>query len=196
MLAQSELEEDKQRIREEIAIVAKLGTTTRAAAWTAAYIEIDDLKAIDHLRTLYCGKSTRSQEERKAVYTALSTHGSEGDPSLRTPIVSLYRDLLGLDATLAPSIASDAKKWGRMDLAPVIAALLKDRSNDFDLRETSILRGYLEAANTEILTANVREAVKNPPKDQAGTPLWTIIALLILILMLAARRGFAGRERN
>ena len=56
-LAQSEVEDDRERIRKSIRSGAEFGLSLQLAAWATAYVEIDEEEAIDFITARYeCGR--------------------------------------------------------------------------------------------------------------------------------------------
>ena len=83
MLAQNPSVEERALIKESFAACHRHSITTNLAAWITAYIEIEGVRSIDELDSLYLANADRSDDEISAVVTALSVHAKHGNQSLR-----------------------------------------------------------------------------------------------------------------
>lgn len=169
---------DAGRIRRGMADAAAYGFTSNLAAWTTAYLEIDGGDALRHLETWYGAGPTRAPGERAAVLAALVVHGNEGDPALRDPITGVFGTLLRAEPALAPAIATALTDWRRDDLAPHVAALLRDSPETFDPAATTILRRYVLSTRSDA----------RPPETSRVAPALSAVALAGLAVALGVRR--------
>lgn len=144
LLAQSENPTDQQFIRDQFESNARYSTTLQTSAWATAMVEIDGEKGVQRLSELYLDHSQRTPQEYAAIHAALRVHGDQGNPELRNPIVSAYRELLANHPALAPALAEDLTRWQRFDHAEPFADVLG--GDTLDLVAALRLRSHLQAA--------------------------------------------------
>lgn len=186
-LAQSEVAEDRERIREEIAEAAEFRLVTRTAAWATAFLELDGSQAVERLRDWYGKGSDRRSGERQAVLAALVVHADQGDPALRDPIVDLLGEFLQAEPDLAPEIVTNLANWGCDDLFGPVAALLRDSPERFDTDATLALRRYLREAEKP------REEGKTEAESAPSrAPLFALVGFVFVALCL----GLGERRRG
>jgi hypothetical protein len=105
LLAQSDAESDRQRIRESFRSAQQFSISMNLAAWAAAAIEIDPDGAIDQIEACYLQNTERTPEELQAIFVALSMHASRGDAQLRERILASYGKLLKHHPDFTPQVA-------------------------------------------------------------------------------------------
>lgn len=186
-LAQSEVAEDRERIREEIAEAAELRLVTRTAAWATAFLELDGRDAIERLRDWYGKGSDRRSGERQAILAALVVHADQGDPALRGPIVDLLGEFLQAEPDLAPEIVTNLANWGRDDLSGPVAALLRDSPERFDTGATLALRHYLREAEKR-----GEDGMPESKGARSFGPFLAVVGLVFVALLL----GLGGTRRG
>jgi len=142
LLAQSSEKEDHERIRTEASNAAKSGYSSRLSAWTTAWIEIDQEKAIDFYTTHYLSNMQRSPEEVAAVIRAFSVHGTTDDKALRERLIDGYRIVLDQRPVMAPIIAQDLVRWQQWDLVERIIAITGEDYLNLDFAAYLQLRAH------------------------------------------------------
>jgi hypothetical protein len=122
MLGESGRPADRERVRDTLRSMARLGTSLNLAAWATALVAVDGVDGIRRLQSLYLRDASREREELEAVVQALSVHAA-AEPGLRQPVVEVYAALLDAHPSLAPSLVHDLIAWQRWDFAERIQAL-------------------------------------------------------------------------
>jgi len=116
MLGESGRPADRERVRDNLAATARLGTSRDLAAWATALVAIDGVDGIRRLQSLYLSDAGRGREELDAVVQALSLHAA-AEPDLRDPVAEAYSALLKAHPGMAPSLVHDLMAWRRWDFA-------------------------------------------------------------------------------
>ncbi|MEM6673167.1 MAG: hypothetical protein AAF726_09995 [Planctomycetota bacterium] len=135
--------DDHERIRRSFHSCARLGTTRTLQSWTAAYIEIAGVEAIEEIEALYFRRGDRGPDEVAAVLNALSVHGSGGHVHLRDRIVESYAVMLERYPEHAVDLLRDLQAWNRTDLSPAISAIITERSDMVEVAALRQLQGHL-----------------------------------------------------
>lgn len=118
LLALSPEPADIALLRDRIEAVSAARASLHLAPLALALVEVDGESAIGRLLALYGPGAMRTREERAAVTAALATHGVEGDPSLRAPVLAALGAMLDADPALGPAIAhafAAMKVWSHAD---------------------------------------------------------------------------------
>jgi hypothetical protein len=127
LLAQSDSEADRRYIRESFQTAERFAVVPHLAAWAAASIEVDANSTMDEIEEKYFGQVDRTPEELKAIFSALSMHGSLEGFALRDRIVVCYERLLERLPELAPQVADDMHAWKRNELSDVLTHIRDQR---------------------------------------------------------------------
>ncbi len=188
LLAQSEAEEDRKRIRESMRSAQEFSITNQLAAWATAWIEIDEAKALDSLGEHYLRNAARKPEELRAVIAALSVHGTNGHIHLRDRIVDAYRTVLETHPAMASQIVDDLRKWNRWELSNSMVAIADSEKAALDLKDILKLRAYAKDA----IEAGTLETTADRSSGTDNVPPWIWMlsgaALVLLSLRLAVKR--------
>lgn len=147
LLAQSDSEADRQHIRDSFQAAERFAIVTHLAAWAAAAMEVDANSTMDQLEEKYFSQGDRTPEELKAIFSAMSMHGSREEFTLRDRIVVCYGRLLERLPELAPQIASDLYAWKRNELADALACVLDQRQDTLDQAGIMQVQRYLRSVN-------------------------------------------------
>lgn len=172
LLAGSDDEQDHEMIRKKMELATRFSFTVQLAAWTTAYLEIDQEEALSFIETHYLKNPQRTPKELKAIFQALSTHGSEGHQHLRNRIVENYRLLLKSAPQLADAIVTDLEMWERWDFAEPVSEMLPSVT---DMNQVLRLRAYLQKSQPA--------EPPLPDSESSSSESWmkTAIALLIAL---------------
>lgn len=122
LLAQSDSESDRRRIREAFQAAQQYAIKTNLAAWATAAIEVDRDAAMDQIEETYLGNCDRSRDELQSIFTALSIHGSRDDSEMRDRVVACYTKLVKHFPEFAPQVAQDLAAWNRPEAARPVEA--------------------------------------------------------------------------
>lgn len=152
LLAQSDSATDRQRIRESFQSAERFAVVTHLAAWAAAAMEVDAASTMDQIEEKYFGPIDRTPEELKAIFGALSMHGSCEGFEHQDRIVTCYGRLLERLPELAPQVAEDMHSWKRNELSDVIALALNQRRDTMDQAGIMTIQRYLRSAKIAIAT--------------------------------------------
>ena len=90
---------------------SRFALTTNLAAWVTAYIELEGEVAIEAIDREYLSSPTRSEEEIRAVITALSVHGRDGHTHLRDRIVRSYDIAIQHHPNVTELTTEDLDAW-------------------------------------------------------------------------------------
>lgn len=142
LLAQSGHEDDRGFIRESLRKAARSGATTRLAAWATAAIELEQEAAVAFIEREYFRNPDRKPGEVKAVWQALSVHGTNGHVVLRDRIVESYRALLETHPGLTAEVAGDLIAWERTEYGDRIAKFATGKPKGVDFAMLMRLRRY------------------------------------------------------
>jgi hypothetical protein len=145
LMAQSDSEVDRQYIRESFQATERFAVVTHLAAWAAAAMEVDADATMDQIEEKYFGQGERTSEELKAIFSALSMHGSREEFALRDRIVVCYGRLLERLPELAPQVAADMHAWKRNELSDALAHVLDQRQDAMDQAEILQVQRYLKS---------------------------------------------------
>lgn len=182
LLSQSPIPADHARIIEAAKSQARFSLNLQTAAWMTAYIEIRQHEALAFLDEHYIENPDRTIDEVKAALSALSVHGTTGHTHLRDRIIDSYRRAVDVHPDAAPLVTADMSSWERPDLADVIAGLLRERSELFDVPSTQQMRRYLRLADGA-------PAAAAPGPDGGNWLLWCLGALIALPVALKVFGG-------
>ena len=116
MLAESELPDDRERIRKRVVDLQRLGTTFNLAAWVTAYLAIEGENGLEHIKQWYLTRSDRSRDELREIIKALSVY-AKAEAALREAVAEAYGKLLEVHPLLAADITHDLIAWQRWDFA-------------------------------------------------------------------------------
>ena len=152
LLAQSDSESDRQYIRESFQAAERFAVVTHLAAWAAAAIEVDPDSTMDQIEEKYFGQGDRTHEELKAIFSALSMHGSREEFALRDRIVVCYGRLLERLPELAPQVAEDMHAWKRNELSDAFAHVLDQRQDAMDQAGIIKVQRYLRSVKIAVST--------------------------------------------
>jgi hypothetical protein len=125
---------------------------THLAAWAAAAIEVDADSTLDQIEEKYFGQGDRTPEELKAIFSALSMHGSLEEFALRDRIVVCYGRLLERLPELAPQVAADMHAWKRNELSGALAHVLEHRQDAMDQAGIIKVQRYLRSVKVAVST--------------------------------------------
>jgi len=145
LLAQSDSESDRQYIRESFQAAERFAMVTHLAAWAAAAMELDPDSTMDQIEEKYLSQAERTPEELKAIFSALSMHGSREGFALRDRIVVCYGRLLERLPELAPQVAEDMHAWKRHELSDALAQVLDQRQKAMDQAGIIKVQRYLRS---------------------------------------------------
>ncbi|NIP94189.1 MAG: hypothetical protein GWO24_12335, partial [Akkermansiaceae bacterium] len=187
LLAQSGEQQDHELIEGKIRSAEGSGTTLQLAAWTTAWIEIAEGKALDFVVGRYLENPGRRPEEIKAVLAALSVQGTRGHTHLRDRIVDAYRATLENHPVMAPQIVTDLVAWDRRDLGGTVAAVVDAPPASLDRTALLQLRAYLRRVG-----AGEAEAT-GPAVEGKGSGPGILPLGLALLVLIPVGLGFANR---
>jgi hypothetical protein len=157
LLAQSDSATDRQRIRESFQSAERFAVVTHLAAWAAAAMEVDAESTMDQIEEKYFGHVDRTPEELKAIFSALSMHGSREEFALRDRIVVCYGQLLERLPEIAPQVAADMHSWKRKELSDSLAHVLNQRQNAMDQAGIIQVQRYLQSIKIAVATGRSRD---------------------------------------
>ncbi|MFN7292178.1 MAG: hypothetical protein ACK5YR_23050 [Pirellula sp.] len=152
LMAQGDSEADRQYIRESFQAAERFAVVTHLAAWAAAAIEVDADSTLDQIEEKYFGQGDRTPEELKAIFSALSMHGSLEEFALRDRIVVCYGRLLERLPELAPQVAADMHAWKRNELSGALAHVLEHRQDAMDQAGIIKVQRYLRSVKVAVST--------------------------------------------
>lgn len=152
LLAQSDSEPDRQHIRESFQAAERFAIVTHLAAWAAAAMEVDANSTMDQIEEKYFGQGDRTPEELKAIFSALSMHGSREEFALRDRIVVCYGRLLERLPELAPQVATDLHAWKRNELSDALTHVLDQRQDAMDQAGIMQVQRYLRSVKIALST--------------------------------------------
>jgi hypothetical protein len=157
LLAQSDSETDRQRIRESFQSAERFSVVTHLAAWASAAMEVDAESTMDQIEEKYFGQVDRTPEEIKAIFSALSMHGSREGFALRDRIVVCYGRLLERLPELAPQVAADMHTWKRNELSDALALVLDTQHDAMDQAGIIQVQRYLQSIKIAVSTGRSRD---------------------------------------
>jgi hypothetical protein len=157
LLAQSDSESDRQYIRESFQAAERFAMVTHLAAWAAAAMELDPDSTMDQIEEKYLSQAERTPEELKAIFSALSMHGSREGFALRDRIVVCYGKLLERLPELAPQVAEDMRAWKRNELSDAFTHALAHRQGAMDQAGIIKVQRYLRSARIAASTGNIND---------------------------------------
>ena len=157
LLAQSDSEADRQHIRESFQAAERFAVATHLAAWAAAAMEVDAESTMDQIEEKYFGQIDRTPEELKAIFGAMSMHGSREEFAFRDRIVVCYGRLLERLPELAPQVAEDMHSWKRNELSDALTLVLDQRQDAMDQTGIMTIQRYLRSAKIAVSTGRSRD---------------------------------------
>ncbi len=157
LLAQSDSETDRQYVRESFQAAERFAVVTHLAAWASAAIEVDAVSTMDQIEEKYFGQVDRTPEELKAIFSALSMHGSREGFALRDRIVVCYGRLLERLPELAPQVAADMHAWKRKELSDALAHVLDKQHDAMDQAGIIQVQRYLQSIKIAVSTGRSRD---------------------------------------
>jgi hypothetical protein len=157
LMAQGDSEADRQYIRESFQAAERFAVVTHLAAWAAAAIEVDADSTLDQIEEKYFGQGDRTPEELKAIFSALSMHGSLEEFALRDRIVVCYGRLLERLPELAPQVAADMHTWKRNELSEALAIVLDTQHDAMDQAGIIQVQRYLQSIKIAVSTGRSRD---------------------------------------
>lgn len=144
MLSQNADEQDREFIESSFHGCQRFSLTTNLAAWATAYIELNGASAVEEIEEQYLGNANRTEAEVRAVITALSVHGHDGQVGLRHRIAYSYATALAVHPEVAGVIATDLTKWKKWQYRDRIAELVAKANLQFEASELKAIRQYLK----------------------------------------------------
>lgn len=186
LLAQSGEQEGRDLIVEKVRSAERSANTVLLAAWTTAWIEIEEGAALQFLETSYLKIPTRTIEEMQAVVLALSVHGTSGHTHLRGRIVDGYRTALENYPQLALRIVTDLAAWREFGAAEEVARILDAPPTKLDRADLLRLRAYVREAEAQGST----EASTGGAKGVSGI----MVAGVVILVLLAVGLNFMKRR--
>lgn len=96
---------DLERLSARLHSIAAVGGTLHLQPLALAFTAAGGAEAIDRIRALYGPGNKRSRAERAAVASALAIHATDGDPKLRSQILTALDEMLESEPALGPLIA-------------------------------------------------------------------------------------------
>ena len=108
-------------------------------------MEVDANSTMDQIEEKYFGQDDRTPEELKAIFSALSMHGSREEFALRDRIVVCYGRLLERLPELAPQVATDLHAWKRNELSDALTHVLDQRQDAMDQAGINQVQRYLRS---------------------------------------------------
>jgi hypothetical protein len=187
LLAQSGEEQDRDLIVGKVHAAEKTATPLQLAAWSTAWVEIEEESALDFLETRYLGHPGRTIEELQAVVLALSVHGANSPSSLRDRIVDGYRMVLANYPQLALRIVTDLVEWNQWGLAPAVAPIVGAPPPELDRAALLQLRAYLREAE-------IRGSHDVPPVAGSSANTLIIVLGLLALVLIAVGLGVSKRR--
>jgi hypothetical protein len=147
MLGLSDRPEDRALVRDRAASAARFGGGRDLDAWATAFIEIDGADAVERLAADWFETPGRSVDDLRAVITALSIHGRQGDAALRPTIVAALQVLPARRPDVGGSVASALGALGDFSQAEAIERAMLDagRRSAIDLSEAELMAAALHA---------------------------------------------------
>jgi hypothetical protein len=146
LLAQSQSDADRQWIMNAFRSAEQNAVVTNLAAWTAAAIEVDSPAVLQYIEEEYFRGKDHSREELRAVFQAISMHGSLDEPELRERIIVCYGGLLESYPEFAPEVAEDLHLWKRSELSDTLARIVQHRREGLDPSGMGKVQRYLRSA--------------------------------------------------
>ena len=148
MLTQHADAADRALVKNRVDECSRLALTINLAAWVTAYIELDGVEAIATLDQLYLGNPERSEEEVRAILSALSVHGRSGHTHLRDQIVHSYGVAIRNHPTVIGPISHDLAEWRRPDYRLEVQAALERMDLKWSAEDRKAIRRYLALRNS------------------------------------------------
>ncbi len=146
LLAQSGDPADREFISDAFHSAVRFKSTLSLGAWTTAFIELEEEKAIEFIETEYFRNSGHSPAELREVAMALSVHGTNGHTHLRDRIVASYKTMLAKYPAMTPDVAKDLIAWKRTELTSEVANYLAAHQFELDLPTALGLMAYSRKA--------------------------------------------------
>lgn len=145
LLAQDASAADRDLIVDSFNGCQRFGSATNLSAWSTAYIEVDEVQAVQAIEDKYLRDPKRTEAEIRAVITALSVHGRSGHTHLRDRITRGYGAALANHPVVAGQIAKDLRDWQKWEYQEDINQLLSRPNIKFEMLEEKAIESYLRS---------------------------------------------------
>jgi hypothetical protein len=153
MLGLSERPEDHELIRARTSMAANVSGISNLEAWATAAVEVDGASGISRLMGEWVERHSLSIADLRALVSALSVHGREGDPSLRPAIRDALGKLLLKRPELTGSIAFALAQIGDLTRSAVVEKAIEASTQgqlSIDPAELFMATSYVRQAENAV----------------------------------------------